>query len=192
MGQYRSNNNLSADAICQHFENIHVEYTNDFPLYGKFLEQHLFFTTVSFDLQKVTNFRSKAPTQLTEFGRLHFKISRYLLGNNLNRKRRHQPLTYAFVDFEGSRLGQSDAIHSELPHIHALTLVAPKYLAKFRSAIFEPRLRSWVGSINGIQIKNFSEDEGTIENLVSYCMKGHNQTAPSHFEREDLWSIFPR
>ena len=181
-----------SDAISRHFENVYIDCGSQYASFNKFLEQYLFFTTVSFDLRKVTDFRSESPTQLTEFGRLHFKISQYLLGNNLNRKRRRQPLTYAFVDFEGSRLGKSDAIHSELPHIHALTLVAPKYLAKFRSAIFEARLRSWVGSINKIQIKNYSEDEGTVENLVSYCMKGHKQTAKAYFEREDLWAIFPR
>lgn len=185
-------NDRFSDAIMKHFATFYSDNPNPHPSFDKFLEEHLFFITVSFDLEKVTEFRSKAPTQLTEFGKLHFNISKYLLGNNLNRKRPLQPLTYAFIDFEASRLGRSDAMHSERPHVHALMLVAPKYLVKFRSAIFEPRLRSWVGSIKELQIKNFSQGEGTLDNLVSYCMKGHRQTASSYCEREDLWSIFPK
>ena len=179
------------DAIIDHFQSVHVENQVLQSSFNNFLEQHLFFITVSFRLRKPSNLLSKWPTPLSEFGRLHFKISWYLLGNHLNRKRRLQPLTYAFVDFEGSRQGQSDPIHNEFPRVHALMLIDPRYLQQFRSAIFEARLRSWIGSIKELQIENFSADEGTLEDLVSYCMKGHDQAAKSYSQREDLWNIFP-
>jgi len=187
----RSNDGkLFCDAIIDHFSNVHAE--NQVPQsFNNFLEQHLFFITASFHLRKPSNLLSKWPTPLSEFGRLHFKISRYLLGNNFNRKRRLQPLTYAFADFEGSRQRQFDPIHNELQHVHALMLITPSYLANFRFVILDPRLRSWIGSIKDIQIENFSADEGTLEDLVSYCMKGHDQAAKSYSQREDLWKIFP-
>src|SRR5262249_41213753 len=132
----KSNTNISPNAIRDHFRVIHNDYKADFPEFSQFLEQHLFFVTASFDLRRATNFRSSGPTQLTEFRKLHFEISRYLLGPKLNRKRKLQPMTYAFMDFEGSRHGRSDPTHSELPHIHALILVAPKHLEKFNAAVW--------------------------------------------------------
>lgn len=179
------------DAIVEHFQSVHAEDQKIHSSFNHYLERHLFFITVSFRLRKPSNLLSKWPTPLSEFGRLHFKISRYLLGSHLNRKRRLQPLTYAFVDFEGSRQGQSDPINNEFPHVHALMLLAPRCLEKFRLAIFEPRLRSWIGSIKELHIENFSADEGAVEDLVTYCMKGHYQAAKSYSQREDLWKIFP-
>ena len=187
----KRHNAISATSIRKHFEIIYGGYKDQYSSFNQFLEQNLFFVTVSFRVEKTNFCSSKQQNELREFRRLHFKISEYLLGNNLNRKRTLQPLTYAFVDFEGSRQGRSDPIYSELPHIHALVLVRPEHLALFKSPLLVPRLRSWVSSINDIEIKNFSEKEGTFENLASYCMKGHKQTSPFYSEREDLWAILP-
>ena len=187
----RNNKIISAAAISEHFSTVHFSYSVKFPDREAFLESHLFFMTVSFD-PRVSKSEGRFPTQLAEFGRLYFKISQFVVGNNLNRKRRLQPLTYAFTDFEGSRLGKSDPVHNQFPHIHALLLVTPEYLEQFKVAMFVPRLRSWVGSIKEIKIENYSSQKGAVERLASYCMKGYAQASPSYNAREDLWSIFPR
>ena len=181
----------TAAAISEHFSAVHSSYSAKFPDQTAFLERHLFFITVSFNLRS-SRFESRFPTQLAEFGRLYFQISEFLLGNNLNRKRKLQPLTYAFTDFEGSRLRKSDVVHNQFPHIHALLLVTPEYLNQFKSAVFVPRLRSRVRSIKDIKIENYSSQKGTVERLASYCMKGYVQSSRSYGAREDLWSIFPR
>ena len=60
-------------------------------------------------------------------------------------------------------MGSSDAVHSILPHVHALMLLTPNYLEKFHAGISEARLRSWIGSIKELQIEKFSKDKGTLK-----------------------------
>jgi hypothetical protein len=190
---YPSNNNLLLqNAILEHFATLYSQYNSNSNTFDTFIAEHLFFITVSFRPSRTSQSQSRPALQLRQFGKLHFHISKYILGNNLNRKRREQPLTYAFVDCEGSRFGSSDPYHCELPHVHALSLVRPRHLEKFREATFEPRLRASMPSLKNIQIELFSPLKGNIENLISYSMKGHRQTLSSYADREDLWALFPR
>ena len=147
------NCNTYSDAIIEHFEMVYTNYKHQFPSFEKFLEEHLFFITVSFDCRKASGSGPKANAQLNEFRNLHFKIAQFVHGNKLNRKRKSQTLTYAFVDFEGSRQGRSDLFHSQLPHVHALALVKPEHLPEFRSATLMPRLKLLVPSIKTIEIE---------------------------------------
>lgn len=210
---------LSPIWIKRDFETIYLDHGSDNEPLGEFLEKHLFFITARFDLKKRlppktdlqnaiaenkgtrwgqllgSGLAERKRTQLSEFEKLHFEISRKLIGHNLNRKRNQQPRTWVFTDFEGSRTGRSDALHSEMPHIHALMLVRPEHLENFQSLISEPWL-VWIPSIKNIQIENFCSKKGSVENLIAYCMKGYAQALKAHgtFEdhgREDLWAILP-
>jgi hypothetical protein len=177
---------LSPKAISTHFQNRFSEISS-----GSFSNHdyrtHLYFVSVRFE-----GAGAAATNQLAQFGRLYFKLSRRLLGNNLNRKRRLQPLCYAFLDAEGSRYGSSDVFHCEMPHVHSLMLAPPKYRAEFDCAIRDPALVFEDRYLRAIDVQQSSAEQGSVENLISYCMKGYRQAAPGHFLREDLWSIFPR
>jgi len=179
--------------IKQHFETIYTtEYhVSDYPSLEGYLERNLFFVTAHFDLRNVQPSRTQRPTQLAEFEKLHFQISRKMLGNKINRahKRSQQPLTYAFTDFEGSRYGSSAG--RLMPHVHALMLVRPHLLESFRVATFEPRLRSFTPSLREVSIDPFSTQKGTVQNLISYCMKGWAQTRRDNADRDDLWALLP-
>lgn len=174
--------------VLQHF-NTYFEQ----PLSSKSEDQnfndHIYFVTIRFDTGRAQN---AAPKQLKQFGRLHFRISSQLLGNRVNatRKRKFQPLCYAFVDSEGSRRGSSDAFKSEMPHIHAVIMPPIQYNNEFKMVLDDPQLT------NGLPIKSFDvrpyrTENGSLENLISYCMKGYRQAHASHFLREDLWAVFP-
>jgi hypothetical protein len=171
------------NAIKQHFENM---CGGDIAQ----LQRSLFFITVNFNLRKSSSVRPNR-TQLSEFSELYFCMSKSIFGNNLGRKRRQQPLCYAFTDFEGSRNGRSEAAHSTFPHIHALMCVRPGHLEEFKPVISEPGLRSFSTSIKDIQVQNYSSEKSPLETLISYCMKGVNQTPKSAANREDLWAVFP-
>src|SRR5947209_7423331 len=110
-----------------------------------------------------------------------------MLGNHLDRKRSLAPLTYAFVDFEGTRSNTfaADILKSEFPHIHAVMLAPPQLFTfltptlpapnSFFWAIGNPAVR-WLPSIrdpqSDFQVLRFNPEIGTLDNLVSYCMKG--------------------
>ena len=205
--------------IKKEFENIYNDHACDNPSLDGFLQSHLFFITVRFNLRRPflernidrdilnqfngtkwgsllrSGLAERKRTQLSEFGKFYFKISKYLLGNNLGRKRPLQPLTYAFTDFEGSRSGKSDALKSQMPHIHALMLVRPNHLAAFQQLpIFETskRTKVWFSSIKDIETEPFSPMKGSVEDLASYCMKGCAQTLRDYAGRDDLWAVFPK
>lgn len=175
------------ESILQHFR-IHFSGTDSGTSLEPEFKSCLYFITARFERP----WHRQPSDQLNEFSKLYYKLSRPLLGNHLNRKRRLQPLCYAFVDAEGSRVGYSEMFDCELPHIHALLLAPPEYRIELRRALQDPRLVDCVASLKTVDVKPFSENEGSVENLISYCMKGFVQASPSHFLREDLWAIFPR
>src|SRR5690242_2159770 len=118
--------------IAEHFRNIHREYENDFPDVTDFLRRHLFFITLTCKPASVSA-RDDGPLHpLRLFGRLYSNISKTLVPSHYARKRSYQPLTYAAVDFAGSRDGNSAAVEAmEMLHVHALMLVRPEHLATF-------------------------------------------------------------
>jgi hypothetical protein len=148
-----------------------------------YFEQNLYFITARFDV---------APTrQLKSFGKIYYELSKQLVGNHLNRKRKLQPLCYAFVDADGSRSGHSDVFYCEWPHVHALIMPPPKIATDFRKAIQTPQI--FIDpSISTFDVQPFCARRGTIEHLVSYCSKGCKQSGGSNHAKEDLWAIFPK
>jgi hypothetical protein len=133
-----------------------------------------------------------------------------MLGNHLGRKRQQQPLTYVFVDFEGTRSSKpvQDILKSKFPHVHAVMLVPPKCMnpvspkqssiphpKSFYRAIRDPAV-FWLPSIRDphrdFQVEQFDPAESSLEKLISYCMKGYLQVPHSYAGREDLWGVFSR
>jgi hypothetical protein len=183
--------NFSPTALKHHFQTVHDEHQLEYPDFLSFLEQHLFFITTMFHPVTVS-VTSSGSHPLNEFGKLYFNIAKELLGNNLDRKRLHQPFTYAFVDFEGTRSCKSsvDILKSEL-HVHAVTLVRPQHLRRFKSIqqmipAFEPN------SIVNTKIISFTQAQPSLDHLISYCMKGPQKVPTNFHGREDLWAFFPK
>lgn len=179
---------LTPKAISEHFQKHFFEASNHSTLDNSY-QSHLYFVSARFEQ---SGYRFSGPNQLEGFGKLHFKLSRRLLGAHLNRKRNLQPLCYAFVDAEGSRNGNSDVFNCEMPHVHSVILAPPQYQAEFNEAIYDPSLVAAIQQIKMIDVQPYLAERGSVEKLISYCMKGYKQAAPSHFQREDLWTVFPR
>lgn len=177
---------LTPESISDHFKSNYSEIKK--PLTNDGFEQHLHFLTARF---QITRHGNLARNQLDEFGKFYFRLSRQLLGNNLNRKRRQLPLCYAFADADGSRSGASDIFNCEMPHVHAIILVQTKFQTKFENAFTAASL-DLLFPLKSINIERFCPTKGSVENLISYCMKGYRQARRSHFQRDDLWAVFPR
>ena len=176
------------ESISTHLRTRFAESPSE-PWSDKLLEEHLYFLTTRFG--EGSYYRS-VTMQLSEFGKLYYHLQKPLFGNHLNRKRRQQALCYAFTDADGSRSGSSDVFRCEIPHVHALFLAPPKFRDEFKSALLDPCLGGALFPLQKISVEPFSLKRGSVEKLISYCMKGYLQARPSHFQREDLWAIFPR
>ena len=174
---------LKPESISDHFKFRFAETK----IAGNF-EQHIYFLTARFD---PTYSGRLANIQLDEFGRLYFKLNRQLLGNHLDRKRKNQPLCYAFVDAEGSRIGTSEIFKCAMPHIHAVILIAPQNRSAFEK-FFSASSYEALAPLRSINIESYDPKKGSVEKLISYCMKGYLQSNQSHFQREDLWAVFPK
>jgi hypothetical protein len=174
--------------VLRHFK-IYFEQPLSSQSSDQMFNDNLYFVTIRFDTGRS---QIAAPKQLKEFGRLHFRISRQLLGNHLksNRKRKLQPLCYAFVDSEGSRRGSSDAFKCEMPHVHAVIMPPLQYNNEFKIIIDDPQLTNGL-PIKSFDVRPYKSENGSLENLISYCMKGYRQAHDSHFLREELWGVFP-
>lgn len=181
---------LLAEHVVQHFQHVHLQHALAYPDFAQFLEQHLFFMTARFNPKSIS-LTGKHP--LSEFGKLTFEINKRLLGNNLKRKRLYQPLTYAFVDFEGTRASSAaiDPYRSTGPHIHALSLIRPQHLKHF-TAIRPDLVLLKPGSINDLKVEPFDSERGSAVALAGYCMKAFARAPASFHGRNDLWALYPR
>lgn len=178
---------IRPEQIVTHFRLSHSA-TGDSGNFITFLETHLHFVTMTFGYARtrVSSFK----WQLQQFGKLHFQLAKQTLGNNLRRKREYQPLSYAFIDFAGSR-SRKLFLNGVLPHIHALILGRGRDAECLREAIAATTLTSIGPSVENIKIVPFDNRISNPLDLTSYCMKGYLQT-PANFEgKEDLWEVFP-
>lgn len=173
--------------VLQHFQTYSAQSLSQSS--DQLFKDHLYFVSIRFGTGR---HHMAAPNQLKEFGRLHFRISRQLLGNHLNsnRKRKLQPLCYAFADSEGSRRGSSDVFKCQMPHVHAVIVAPLQYKNEFKLVIDDPQLTNGL-PIKSMDVRPYKPEIGSLENLISYCMKGYRQAHTSHFLREDLWAVFP-
>lgn len=169
-------------AVEQHFKKFHTEfYKATCPNQLDFLEQHLFFITVMFRSGHVSICEMKSELctpkihPMNAFSIHYYNVMKQIMGNNLHRKRRWQPLTYAWVDFENSRLGQRiDPGQASNPHIHALALCHPNQRVKFPVFLNDHVLRRAMGIIESLKVRNFDSSIKPLKDLISYCSKGYD------------------
>mgnify|MGYP000223312028 CR=1 FL=1 len=169
------------------------------------IDNYLFCVTTSFckysvDIQKnqnsAPNWTKGRPTAMRSFGLMQFEINKFLFEKHLERKNPYQPLTFAAVDFEGSRAGKwyeehgtrNNDIHDS-PHIHALSLVHPNTLEKFMEVVACPH-RYMTEQMDGVTIENFDPQKGSMENWIQYSVKGALQNLKN--DCGDYWNVFPQ
>jgi hypothetical protein len=215
MHTFNHSPSLSPEAITQHFETTWKQYMVENPALADCMELYLQFLTIVFDISHLDLpvFPGSATSPailLQEFGKIYFRLVKHMLGNHLYRKRKQQPLTYAFVDFEGTRSSKpmQDVLKCKFPHVHAVMLVPPKCMTPVLSEGSPiPHSKSFYWAIRNpsvfclpsirdphrdFQVEQFDPAKSTLENLISYCMKGYLQVPQSYVGREDLWAVFPR
>lgn len=194
-------NNYSK-GVEQFFHSIYQEHASQFPSVTTFLERHLFFITVTYKpgsvgatryvrtADKARGGRIKyevVPSIMDdEFGKLYFQIAKELVGNSLDRKRRYQPLTFAYVDFIGTRSARKlDLTNAKGPHIHAVMLVRPQHLEKFhelRKQLIKPTKDG-----RSIKVDAYSPTDSRLQRLISYVSKGYDKTQKSWAKHNGKW-----
>jgi len=189
--EFRSLRELSAKDILVDLKTRHEEWNKE-EHFVKFLETHLFFITVKFNLDQIVGWRSDLTKLIGEFGKLYFETSKQLLGNNLGRKRHLQPRTFAYTDFEGTRSRKKsiDILKSGFPHVHAVALVRSEHSFRFPLTLQNRALI--MQSVKDCDVRLYDRHGKTVEELVEYCMKGYLRVPQSYSGREDLWQFYPR
>ncbi len=153
----------------------------------EFLEQTVFMVTIS--PHAIGN--KPAAAALTAFEQCYYLplLKRMFGWKYLGRYRNCFPIAYAFVDFAGTRTGQS--AEGSMPHVHAILFVQPSVLERFEKA--KPSIQ--IGIDAGIKKYSMCSDSTrtrpAFDRLVTYCMKGYARTSASDKLREDLWTMFP-
>lgn len=183
---------MSARLVEDHFRTSHRLISPNMNQNDYFCD-HLYFFTASFHLDRIGGTKRHPSVLLDEFGKLYFAIAKRLIGTHLDRHRAYQPLTYAFIDFEGSRNSTSiDLSNVTMPHIHGLMLLRPEHLKLIQMMGLTYSARIEAPTIASFQLDKFDPSRGSFIDLISYCMKGYMKV-PKHVQgRDDLWALFPR
>jgi hypothetical protein len=131
------------------------------------------------------------------------RFNRYLLtqsfGPNFVRKRRFQPLSYAFIDFPGSRgrrdtgerISRATLLNLGRLHIHAVVAVRPdegqRCIPPLRHMLngFDDELKKF----GDVRINHFDPEQG-LANLIDYCSKGA-QAVDDRYAWGDMHEVFP-
>lgn len=204
-------NMLTPQMVAQHCNQIYLPHKH-LRTESEFYAQNLFFISMTMDRGQTQGWRTKPNIVFDPLARWYFDLSRDAFGNNLNRKRRLQPVMYAFLDVEGTRRSMTkliaahggdettrprhapnrgyELLHAEVPHIHAVMITDPSQGNEFRKRVLISRQHCY-REIADIELRWFDPTK-SVEQLISYCMKGYEQLPASYTWREDCMQFFPR
>jgi len=170
------------------------------------LKNHLLFISVTFKPGTVAVKHTCKPSPMRAFSLFYRNWMADCLGGNIARKRHYQPLTWAFVDVEGSRQVRNrkgifvtptqrgekviDPRLANWPHVHALSLIDSSLRDKIQCQLAAPWLCS-AFKHPGIDVEAswFDPSKSSLVDLISYCSKGMWQIAEA--DRDDFLGIFP-
>lgn len=191
--------NFDPDAIALHFKQEHALSKSN-KSFVDYLSNNLFVFSVGFRNKALSGSTSNIDWLWGEFGKIYFQLSRNAFGSKLNKKRLlklnkkrlFQPLTYAFVDFEGSR--SSGQLHMQTvsdPHLHGLMLVRDEMRDRF-SPIQLPLLAAVHATVlTDFHVRIFDPELG-LDRATKYAMKGFKKAPAQYSGSDDLWRIFPK
>jgi hypothetical protein len=140
------------EGIKSHYVEVWNEDPNTFDTY---IDAHLRFLTT-------TSGNAIPANAMPYFEELYDQFVKTLMGNHLNRKRRYQPIVRAFIDFKGSRVGNTS--ERRLPHVHALMLPHPNYAGRVLELVDEEPV------LKGSTV--FDRTRKPLVELMTYVMKG--------------------
>lgn len=116
---------------------------------------------------------------------------REVFPNNLGRKKKIQPISFAFVDIPGSRgrtnISASELKASGLLHVHAVIAIRPGDGMIFRQQFLDAGKLKRFGDV---KVTPFDSSLGSLENMIAYFKKGSDAIGSKC--RGDAYDIFPR
>jgi hypothetical protein len=137
---------------------------------------NIYFLTVMF-----AHTERRPENALSQYKRMHFQFLQHLVGPKVFRHLDIQPVGFCFVDFEGSRTGNSQ--DGSLPHIHSLMMINPTTRSRLDEIISDEPL------FKGAELYNPAKSD--LKSLASYCSKGLFGSLGEFHGRGELWDTFP-
>lgn len=150
--------------------------------------------TMKFDGIKLQGRKNDPSTYLNAYDDWFKSIMIQSFGNNLGRKKHLQPVSYAFVDFPGSRgrpkISAVEVAAFDLLHIHAVIALRPGDGQACRlpfliagSAHRDPRF-------GDVKVTPFNPAQQTPAGMIQYFKKGVDAIGSNG--GTDYWDVFPR
>ncbi|MDH4992092.1 hypothetical protein QEZ48_14830 [Aquamicrobium lusatiense] len=159
----------------------------EIPYSKDYFEKHLFFITMHF---KSGIYSAKNSSSIYNSKPLFdgFKLWFLMLVENALGKRagqsiKHQPLTMAYLDVEGTAWGNAAEVF-QTPHLHAVMLLHPKKRDEFASYLeSDEALKFRETFVSKIDVIPFTDDGRGIAPVLTYAAKyARNQMANQRFD----------
>lgn len=201
---------ITAEGVAKHIQSIYRNTSPNDDDQNQTLIDNVYFVTMKFDGVDLNRSRSSPSTYLNQYGEWYHRVMQDSFGKHLGRKRRLQPLSYAFIDIPGSRYRRScstdpeanaglyertqhrgavEYLNSGLLHVHGVIALVPgpgqACLMPMVTSPSLPRTRE----LGDIEISRFDPSRGSLQNLIEYSMKGAVQVGS--LVKEDCWGLFP-
>ncbi|WP_454812168.1 hypothetical protein [Labrys neptuniae] len=160
--------------------------------FNEYCESHLLFITMKKRESGKIDSPEGVAKQLEAFSKFHFNICKRVLGQRVDEWKGNEPLSYAFVDFSGTRYGLGTKV---FPHIHAIMMLPGNLNDRYWSFVSEDAFRMKMLiklDLSELNIQRFDSSRGSVENLISYCAKGVVGEGGKHSDKTFYWDIYPK
>jgi hypothetical protein len=195
---YRSKQQL--DDIIKHVISIYRPYVPTEETLKQALIDNVFFVTMNLkgvDLRDLGQRRTKLPLHLymDAYDRWYRQMVKEAFGRNFHRWQGDQPLSYAFIDFEGSRnrerISMGELLNIDLLHVHAVIALRPGNGQRCQQALRRPETLLEKRVMGDVLIEPFDPSRGTLANAIEYFAKGVTLVDCGVGWR-DMYELFPR
>src|SRR3569623_589436 len=176
---YQSRQQL--DAIINEVISIYRPYASTEEALRQALSNNVFFVSMNLkgvDLRDLSKRRTKLPLHLylDAYDRWCRHMIKEAFGRNFHRWPHDQPLSYAFIDFEGSRsrerISMGELLNIDLLHVHAVIALRPGNGQRCQQALRRPQTPLEKSAVGDILIEPFDPARGTFANAMEYFSKG--------------------
>jgi hypothetical protein len=211
---------ISEIEIRNHITSIYKDHSINVDSLNQALTENVFFVTAKFDGVTLGGSRSDPSSYLAKFADWYHSTMQISFGRHLGRKRTIQPITYAFIDFPGSRNhrqssdlsmsagqralsgqrgvydhtryqdGRADFLKCDLLHVHAVMALVPDKGQACRVHLTTPHANSKRGNFGDVEISPFDPALGSLDTMIEYAMKGAVRIG-SHY-KSDCWTFLPK
>jgi hypothetical protein len=157
------------------------------------IKNNVYFITINFNRESITR-NSSYTAVVDETAKWFRRLSKEAFGKHIERVTELQPLGYIFADFDGTRQSGGRGgygLTTGFPHVHGVLLIMPDKGQEFRRVLLSDGFKKTT-TIRDVEIKQFDPDQGSLTNLMSYCMKGYQALPPTLADREEAMTILPR